>query len=195
MFINFDTQTRQLLIGNFSLIICCAFYILWWIIAFKPEGAVKGLKSGWLLVPAFVFGIAAIILIVMGSNGIARADLLIPKAVILLVGLAAYIILLIVTSVVMKRQVTTELLLIVGWTVIAFLELNALYGKGEFSNVAAIIFMVLVVVAAAIGIVCYLLYYGLDVRTGYVDGMIPLLLVIGMMAAISVGILRSGLHG
>ena len=25
---------------------CCAFYLSWWLIAFKPEGAVKGFKSG-----------------------------------------------------------------------------------------------------------------------------------------------------
>ncbi len=191
MFINLGAQTKQMLTGNISLIICCAFYLLWWILAFKPEGAIKGAKSGWLLIPAFIFGIAAIILIVMGSNGIDREELLIPKAAILLCGLAAYIILLLITRFVMNRQVTTELLLIVGWAVISFLELNALYGLGDYGKAGTIVFLAVVIAAAAVGLVCYLLYYGLDVRTGYVDGMIPLLLVVGVMAAVSIGIVRT----
>ncbi len=182
-----DTQTRQMLIGNLLLIACCVCYLLWWILAFKPEGAIKGMRSGWLLVPAFVFGIAAIIAIVIGSNGVKAEDRLIPTLAILLVGLAAYVILLIATWIVLKRPVTTELLLIVGWTVLTYLEINALYGLGNFSRAAAITFFVIVAVAAVVGLICYLLYYGLDVRTGYIDGMIPLLLFMGMMVALSIG--------
>ncbi len=187
MFSNMDIQTRQMLMGNVLLILCCAFYLAWWLIAFKPVGAVKGMKSGWLLLPAFVFGIAAIIQIVRGSGGEGIRALLIPKMVILIGGLAVYIILLIVTRKLMGRPVTTELLLIVGWTVITFLELNALYGLGEYSKAAAVIFMIITVVAAVVGLICYLLYYGLDAKTGYIDGMIPLILIAVMMAVISVG--------
>ncbi len=183
-----DTQTRQMLIGNLLLIACCVCYLLWWILAFKPEGAIKGMRSGWLLIPAFVLGIAAIVAIVIGSNGVDAKDRLIPTAAILLVGLAAYVILLIATWIVLKRPVTTELLLIVGWTVLTFLEINALYGLGNFSRTAAIVFFVIVVIAAVVGLICYLLYYGLDARIGYVDGMIPLILFGGMMAVLSIGI-------
>ncbi|MCD8300402.1 MAG: hypothetical protein LUC41_04420 [Clostridiales bacterium] len=188
MFSNMDIQTRQMLIGNVLLILCCVFYLAWWLIAFKPVDAIKGMKSGWLLLPAFVFGIAAIIQIVRGSGGEGIQTVLIPKLVILLGGLAVYIILLIVTRKLMGRPVTTELLLIVGWAVITFLELDALYGLGRFSKAAVIIFMIITVAAAVVGLRCYLLYYGLDARMGYIDGMIPLIIIAAMMAVITGGV-------
>ncbi len=178
-------QAKQMLTGNFLMIACCLFYLLWWILAFKPEGALKGAKTGWLLIPAFVFGIAAILEIVRGSSGVEAETRLLPTGGILLVGLAAYVILLLITWVGMKRQVTTELLLIVGWTVLVFLEVNAMYGLGGLSRTAAIAFLIMLAVAAAIGLVCYLLYYNLDPLPGYIDGMIPLLLFGGMMGVLS----------
>ncbi len=178
-------QAKQMLTGNFLMIACCVFYLLWWILAFKPESPLKGAKTGWLLIPAVVFGVGAIIEIVRGSSGVEMSSRLLPTGGILLVGLAAYVILLIVTQVAMKRQVTTELLLIVGWTVLVFLEVNAMYGMGNLSQTAAIAFFILLAVAAAIGLVCYLLYYNLDALPGYIDGMIPLLLFGGMMGVLS----------
>ncbi len=58
-----ETAFKQMLWGNGLLVVCCGFYLLWWILAFKPAGAIKGIRSGWLLVPAFVFGMAAVYLI------------------------------------------------------------------------------------------------------------------------------------
>ncbi|MCC8045030.1 MAG: hypothetical protein LIP12_05975, partial [Clostridiales bacterium] len=60
MFSDFDAQTRQMLTGNLLMIGCCAFYLAWWLIAFRPEDAVKGIRSGWLLIPALLFGVAAV---------------------------------------------------------------------------------------------------------------------------------------
>ncbi len=41
--------------GNGLLMACCGFYLLWWILALKPAGAIKGMRSVWLLIPAVVF--------------------------------------------------------------------------------------------------------------------------------------------
>ncbi|MCD8004148.1 MAG: hypothetical protein LUE91_00585 [Oscillospiraceae bacterium] len=60
-----DAQTNQMLAGNLLLILCCVFYLLWWLIAFK----VKGIKSGWLLIPAALCGLAAVWEIIRGSGG------------------------------------------------------------------------------------------------------------------------------
>ncbi len=188
MFSSLESQTRQLLAGNILLICCCIFYLIWWFIAFKPEGAVKGMKSGWLLIPAFILGIFGIIQIVRGSSLTELPRRLMPTAAILLVGLAVYIVLLIVTRTVMNRPVTTELLLIVGWAVLAFLEINALYGMERFARAGAVVFLLIIAAAAVIGLICYLLYYGLDVRAGYIDGTIPLLLVAVVMTVLSVRI-------
>lgn len=68
MFSQYDLQTRQMLTGNLLLAACCEFYLAWWLIAFEPTGAVKGIKSGWLLFPALLFGAAAVVQIVWGSS-------------------------------------------------------------------------------------------------------------------------------
>ncbi len=186
MFSGYEVHVRQMLTGNLMLIICCAFYLAWWALAFKPEGAIKGMKSGWLLIPAFVFGIAAVMFIATGST--VEGKFLIPRSAILIGGCVIYVALMLGTAIFLKRQVTTELFLIVGWTVLTFLELNALYALGTFSNATTIIFLVVTLVFAVVSLVCYLLYYDLDSVKGYIDGMIPLILVAVMMAAVTVGV-------
>ncbi|MCD8103988.1 MAG: hypothetical protein LUF35_03050 [Lachnospiraceae bacterium] len=187
MFSDFDVQTRQMLTGNLLMIGCCAFYLAWWLFAFKPEGAVKGLRSGWLLIPALLFGVAAVTQIVQGSGVVESEALLFPRNAVLIGGVVVYIVLLVGTSVLLKRQVTTELFLIVGWTTLMFLELNALFALGQFTKSAVILLLVITLIAAVVSMICYLLYYNLDKVKGYVDGMIPLLLVAVMMAVITVG--------
>ncbi|MCD7956566.1 MAG: hypothetical protein LUG93_12660 [Lachnospiraceae bacterium] len=187
MFSDFDAQTRQMLTGNLLMIGCCAFYLAWWLIAFKPEGAVKGLRSGWLLIPALLFGVAAVTQIVQGSGVVESEALLFPQNAVLIGGVVVYIVLLVGTSVLLKRQVTTELFLIVGWTTLMFLELNALFALGQFTKSAVLLLLVITSIAAVVSMICYLLYYDLDKVKGYVDGMIPLLLVAVMMAVITVG--------
>ncbi|MCC8181984.1 MAG: hypothetical protein LIO45_03245 [Clostridiales bacterium] len=190
MFSQYDLQTRQMLTGNLLLVGCCVFYLAWWLIAFKPEGAIKGLKGGWLLLPAFLLGLAAVVQIVRGSNVDSQTALL-PRSAVLVGGIVAYAVLLAATSILLKRQVTTELFLIVGWTVLMFLEVNGLFALGQYSKGMSIGYLVVTVVAAIVSLVCYLLYYHLDSVKGYVDGMIPLLLVAVMMIAVTVSVVYS----
>ncbi|MCC8099015.1 MAG: hypothetical protein LIO78_02985 [Clostridiales bacterium] len=190
MFSQYDLQTRQMLTGNLLLAGCCVFYLAWWLIAFKPEGAVKGMKSGWLLIPAFLLGLAAVVQIVRGSNVDGQAALY-PRAAVLIGGVIAYIVLLAASALLLKRQVTTELFLIVGWAVLMFVEVNGLFALGQYSRAAAIAVLVIAVIAAIISLICYLLYYNLDSVKGYVDGMIPLLLVAVMMLAVTVSVVAA----
>ena len=73
-----------------------------------------------------------------------------------------------------------------------FLEVNALYGLGIVPRNGAVILFAAAVIVALVSMVCYVLYYGLDDRAGYVDGMIPLLLAGAFMAVLAVLIARSG---
>ncbi len=180
-----DSQTRQMLTGNLLLIVCCIFYLLWWLVAFKPTGAIKGMKSGWLLIPAFLFGAAAVIWIARGSAAAKVHAALLPRSTILIGGIVAYVLLLAATYLLLKRPVTTELFLIVGWVVLLLLELNALYGLGYCSKSIAVVFLIVILTAAIISLICYLLYYGLDSKLSYIDGAVPLLLVSVVTAAIS----------
>lgn len=69
---------------------------------------------------------------------------------------------------------------------LALSEINVLYGIDQFSQTLAIIFAVIVGAAALICHICYVLYYNLGNRTGYFDGMVPLLVVALVMGGISV---------
>lgn len=183
-----DFSSKEIFWGNILLIICCAFYLVWWLLAFKPAGAVRGMKTGWLLIPAFAAGMAAIIFTVRGIMSASVNVKPFPGGWLLLGGVAAYIILFAITRMLLKRPVTTELFLIVGWAVLALSEINALYGTGRFSHGLAVAFAVVVVAAALISLVCYVLYYNLGNTAGYIDGMIPLLMVALVMSGLSVAL-------
>ncbi len=190
----FETShaARQMFRGNLLLVGCCVFYLLWWVFAFRPTGAIKGLKSGWLLIPASLLGIAAVVMILKGANGVDTAQSFFSARAILLIAVISYAVLLLATRIAFHRQVTTELLLIVGWTALAFLESNALYGIGVITRNGALGLFTAAVLAAALSMVCYVLYYGLGDRAGYIDGMIPLILAAVCMTALSVLIARAG---
>ncbi len=189
MFADLDTHTRQILTGNFMLIVCCVFYIAWWLIAFHPTHAVKGMKSGWLLIPAFIFGVWGVVQVANGTNTEAEIKVMFSRFGIVIAGVAVYLILFVGTLALLHRQVTTELFLIVGWAALMIMELDTLYGLGEFRQTTAILFMVVIAAAAAVSLVCYLLYYNLDAVRGYIDGIIPLGLAGIMMIIISAGVL------
>ncbi|MCD8021443.1 MAG: hypothetical protein LUF30_00155, partial [Lachnospiraceae bacterium] len=127
----------------------------------------------------------------LGSGTVESDEFLFARNAALIGGVVAYVILLVGTSVLLKRQVTTELFLIVGWTTLMFLELNALFAQGQFTKSTVIILLVITLIVADVSMICYLLYYGLDKVKGYVDGMIPLLLVAIMMAVVTAGVVIS----
>lgn len=183
-------SVKQIFESNILLVICCAFYLAWWLLAFKPTGAIKGVKSGWLLIPASITGLISIILAVKGIQSASIRSALFPSGSLLWGGIAAYFILLAFTRLLFKRQVTTELFLIIGWAVMALSEINVLYGIDRFSYGLAVIFTVVIGAATLISLVCYVLYYNLKDRAGYFDGMVPLLMValvtVGISAAMTV---------
>lgn len=160
--------------------------LAWWILAFKPLGAVRGMKTGWLLIPAFAAGLTAIILAVNGIQSASLGTVLFPKGSILWGAVSAYFLLFAVTYLIFKRPVTTELFLIVGWAALALSEINALYGIGKFSHPLSLVFLVVIGTATLISLVCYVLYYNLRDYAGYFDGMVPLCMAALVMAGISV---------
>ena len=177
--------------GNFWLILCCVSYEVWWSIAFHPVKKVPFAPKLILFFITLALGIAGVSLMI---GAIASVPDVMPLPIwgIVLVAIGAYVVLLLVSSRLFHRQVTTELFLIVGWAVLVFLEVNALYGLGIVPRNGAVILFAAAVIVALVSMVCYVLYYGLDDRAGYVDGMIPLLLAGAFMAVLAVLIARSG---
>jgi len=194
MFSLFRIQEKQILIGNILFIVCCSFYLAWWSLAFKPSGAIKGVKTGWLLIPAFIVGLSGVILIVRGILAKTHVKLLFPNGYIIWGGIAVYIILLVITVLLLKRQATSELLLIVGWGVLALAEINALFGSGLFSHRLSAGLILLICTAVLISLICYILYYRLNGFAAYIDGMIPLILSALTVASISFFIVAGNCH-
>ena len=180
-------QVRQILTGNIWIIVCCVFYLMWWLMAFKPTGAVPGMKTDWLLLPALAAGAIGVLMALRGIYKISPdpSSYLFPGGAVIIGGVAAYVILLVVTLIILKRPVTTELFLIVGWGMLALSEVNALFASSVFSHGLSIVFVVIIIAAIAVSLICYILYYRLAGVSGYIDGMIPLLIVIAITIALS----------
>lgn len=190
MWHDFNFQTRQIFLANLLLVVCCMFYLAWWLLAFKPVNPIKGMKTGWLLVPAFAAGMAAVVFAARGLGGAAVYPGLFPSSWLLWGSVLAYVVLLAATSFLLHRPVTTELFLIVGWTMLALSEVNALLGGGAFSHRVAITFAAIIAVGAVISLICYMLYYRLSATAGFIDGMVPLLMAALVMAGINLVLLN-----
>lgn len=176
---------KDILGGHALLIICIIFYLVWWCITFKPGGS-STLFGNTCIVLAFVSGAAGVLL---NSHGISireNASAGMPGAYILIGGAVVYVVLFLIFTLVFHRQLTTELFLIVGWAVLEMCTLNALFCTGDFSRTIAISLAVIVIAAAAVSLVCYMLYYGLSGQKGWIDGMIPLIMAGTVMAIIAI---------
>ncbi len=187
MFSGFSEPVRQILTGNLLIIGCVIFYLAWWLIADNPAHAVHGIRSGWLLIPAFILAVGAVYQV---SRGISLADqesLLLPNSIIVAAGVITYLVLLAVTTAVFRRTVTSELFIITFWSFFMFAEASAFYSLGCFTRQTAVTLTVVTFIVAAIDIVCYVLYYNLDDVKGYIDGMVPLIMAGVMTGVISLG--------
>ena len=184
--ISYDSYLKQIFLVNILLIVCCAFYLAWWMLAFRPGNAVKGMKSGWLLIPAAVSGILSVVVILRGMGVENRSRELFSDSIVLWGGIAVYFLLTAVTLFFFQRPVTTELILIVGWVMLTLAEINALYAYQSFTWGIAAVFIAVTGIAAVISLICYVRYYHLDSRAGFYDGMVPLLMAALVMLGLTV---------
>ena len=185
MFSFFHTHERQIFMGNILFVVCCGFYLAWWLTAFSPSGVTQSTKTNWLLLPAIFTGILGIVLIIRGILTKVQVNQSLPGIYIILGGIAAYFILLAATVSLFKRPATSELILIVGWGALMLSEVNALFGSGLLSHKLTVGFVITICAAVAVSLVCYVLYFRLNSLAGYIDGMIPLLLAALTMSVIS----------
>ncbi|MDO4797870.1 MAG: hypothetical protein Q4A01_07610 [Coriobacteriales bacterium] len=169
--------------GNIKLVLCFVLYLAWWIVGFNPKYPIRGIKSGWLLIPAAILGVLALPQI---WRGLVFAGGPVPGIVLVIGGVAGYVVLLLITGVLLKRPVTTELLIIVLWTTVMLLELNTLVAIGSIPWELGWVLVVLCMACAIGSLVCYQLFYGLESTAAFVDGMVPLLLACAMTGLITV---------
>ena len=166
--------------GNIKLLFCFAFYLAWWIAGFNPQHPIRGLKSGWLLIPAVILGVLALCDIWQGldfSHG------LIPGTALVLGGIVCYVVLLFISSRKLYRPVTSELFIIVLWVTVALLEINTLVILGSIAPWLGWVLAALCLLGATVSLVCYLAFYAFDGMAAFVDGAIPLVLA-GIMTGL-----------
>ena len=176
-FHNFTAPIREIFAGNLLLLFCCLLYLVWWIVAFKPNSS-SGSVGVYYIIAAFITGVASIALMAGGINSLSQVSHSLPVRSILLASAALFIVLLLVTVIIFHRIVTSELIIIHIWAVLELSAVAVLYGTGQFAPGRAAALAVLVGIAFAASLICYVLYYRLDGMARYWDGMIPLIMAV-----------------
>ena len=164
--------------GHVLLAVCCALYLAWWALFFRPNTRIEG--------PLYWFGVALIlgaaVCGVIGCFSAGGALSQLPGAEgfsplpYLVAGAVAYVVLAAVTSKLLDRQITTELLLIVAWCAFECAVVGAL-SAGAISQQRAVALYVTVGVLVVASLVCYVLYYRLGPWPAFFDGTVPLVSV------------------
>jgi|GEM_PF-255125 len=187
---------QKILTGNLLMIFCGIFYLLWWIIRFKPGTDAGRGVTGVLLFLAFAAGLSGIIVMNLGFREIPREYGFTDSSLILWGSVALYAVLFLLSLFLFRRRVTTELFLITGWMMLEFTVLNDAAGTEVLSGKLSVVLALSVGITGTASFVCYMLYYGLEEKKGYVDGMIPLVLSLAVMAAVTAAIFlnRNAFH-
>ena len=174
---------KTIITGQILLILCCAVYLIWWYRGFRPGIHVSraGGVNGVLLLTTMVLGFAGVIFSLMPAEKIREP--LVSQEMIVICGVAAYFILLAVTKLFFNRIVTTELLLIVGWTMLETIVANRLYANGSLDGNRFFTITVIIAAAFLIGIVLYAAYYRMEEMRAFYAAMVPLVVDAIAMAA------------
>ena len=181
---------KTIITGQILLILCCIVYLIWWYRGFRPGIYVSraGGVNGILLLTTMVLGFAGVIFSLMPAEKIREP--LVSQEMIVICGVAAYFILLAVTKLFFNRIVTTELLLIVGWTMLETIVADRLYAIGSLSSKSFSAITIIIAIAFLIGIVLYVAYYRMEEMRAFYAAMVPLVVDAAAMAAM-IGIVLS----
>ena len=170
-----DTLMRRVMIGQMLLILCCIFYLIWWYRGFRPNVIVSrvGGVNGILLMITAVLGLAGIFISMTHISAVTKPK--IDSSVIVMGGIVLYIGLLLVTRLVFRRIVTTELILIVGWTVLELTVINRLNAAGYLSEGKFFAICIVIAIAFLISMVLYVAYYRMEEMKAFYAAMVPLI--------------------
>ena len=164
----------KVIAGQVLLVICCVFYLIWWYRGFRPGVNVSriGGTNGVLLLVTAAFGIAGLVM----SLTPVPEDL--PRKVssgyIIVGGVIAYLGLLLLTRYVFHRIVTTELFLIVGWTMLEIVVITKLNAAGGLSDGRFCFMCCVFAIAFVISMVLYVAYYRMEEMKAFYAAMVPL---------------------
>ena len=175
---------RQIIIGQVLLIICCIFYLIWWYLGFRPNTTVNrmGGINGILLLLTAIFGISGISFSLLPTPETVNTQY--RQLLIVVAGIGAYILLMFITKTMFNRIVTSELFLIVGWTMLELSLLNRLGGSGLLSGSGLVAVYIVIAIAFVISMILYVAYYRMEEMKAFYAAMVPL-----VTEGISMGVL------
>ena len=130
-----------------------------------------GGANGILLLGTAVLGVVGVVLSLTKVPLITTPK--IGEIWILVVGIAAYVLLLLMTRFVFHRIVTTELILIVGWTMLEIAVICNLNAAGGLSESGFTIMCTVIAVAFIISIILYVAYYRMEEMKAFYTAMVP----------------------
>ena len=189
-FYNFSSPLRAIFVGNVLLLLCSLFYLIWWVVSFRPDSSGMSANGGFYITVAIFAGIAAIASMAYGISALAPDSHALPIKVILTGIGVLFLVVLAMSILVFHRIVTSELILIHLWTAVELSAVTVLYGTGRFGPGRAVTSAILIGFATIVGLICYMLYYRLSGAASYWNGMIPLVidgftsLVIAVLVAV-----------
>lgn len=166
---------NRLTLGQCLLILCCVFYLIWWYRGFRPGITVNrvGGMNGLLLSVTAILGLAGVTLSLLSISE-PGYKLHFSPAFIIFCGVSTYLLLLMVTKYALQRIVTSELLLIVVWTMLEAAVVNWLNAGGYLTGSRLVIMVVVLILAFVISIILYVAYYRMEEMKAFYAAMMPL---------------------
>ena len=167
---------QRLIVGQILLIVCFVIYLIWWYRGFRPGASVNRVWgiNGILLALTAAFGIGGVAITLLGDNT-QSSELIISPMTILIAGIVTYIGLLLFTRFVFGRVVTSELLLIVAWTMLEVWVIDVMNGIGNLSTTRFAVMFAALAVAFIVSIVLYIAYYRMEEMKAFYAAMVPLI--------------------
>ena len=166
---------NRLISGQCLLVLCCAFYLVWWYRGFRPGITVNrvGGVNGVLLLVTAVLGLAGVSFSLLSIID-TEVSLRFSPTFILFGGIMIYVLLLLVTKYAFHRIVTSELLLIVVWTMLEAAVVNWLNSGGFLTGYRLAVMVIILMAAFVISIVLYVAYYRMEEMKAFYAAMVPL---------------------
>ena len=128
--------------------------------------------NGILLLSTAAFGIAGVVLSLTGVPLVTPPK--IKGFAIIAAGIAAYVLLLLITRYAFHRVVTTELILIVGWTMLEIAVISKLNAAGGLSERGFAVMCTVIAAAFIVSIILYVAYYRMEEMKAFYAAMVPL---------------------
>ena len=169
-----DDGMNRVITGQILLILCCAVYCVWWYRGYRPGVAVSRVSgvNGMLLAVTAILGLAGVVLSL--SHEEAPSPWKISPVYIMIGGIAGYFVMLVVTRFVFDRVVTTELYLIIGWTMLETAVISRLNAEEALGEAGFKVMCAVIAAAFIISMVLYVAYYRMEEMKAFYAAMVPL---------------------